>query len=139
MTNPIKVKTLDHVTIVVQDLERSRAFYVEGLGMEQVPRPGFSFAGSWFQAGPTQIHLILAHEQSGPAGMSEDMGRSSRAHHFAFEVEDAHEAEKRLEELGFEFISRTKARPDGAAQVFVLDPDGHIVELCSPPKSAESV
>jgi catechol 2,3-dioxygenase-like lactoylglutathione lyase family enzyme len=44
-------------------------------------------------------------------------------------------AETRLEELGYEFISRTKARPDGAAQVFVLDPDGHIVELCSPPKS----
>jgi catechol 2,3-dioxygenase-like lactoylglutathione lyase family enzyme len=24
-------------------------------------------------------------------------------------------------------------RPDGAVQVFVHDPDGHLVELCSPP------
>ena len=135
MMNPIKVKTLDHVTIVVKDLRASRRFYVDGLGMEEVPRPGFSFAGSWFQAGDTQIHLILEHEQSGPAGLPEEVGRSSRAHHFAFLVEDAGAAERRLEELGYELVSRTKARPDGAAQVFVLDPDGHIVELCSPARS----
>ena len=136
MAEVIKVKALDHVTIVVKDLERSRHFYVDGLGMEQMPRPGFSFDGRWFQAGDTQIHLILEHEQSGPAGMTDEMGRSSRAHHFAFQVADAHAAEQRLEELGYEFVSRTKARPDGAAQVFVFDPDGHIVELCSPPTSA---
>jgi catechol 2,3-dioxygenase-like lactoylglutathione lyase family enzyme len=134
MTAPIKVKSLDHVTIVVRDLEKSRAFYVDGLGMELVPRPGFSFDGRWFQAGGTQIHLILEHEQSGPAGRDASRERSSRSHHFAFQVDDAKAAETRLEELGYEFVSRTKARPDGAAQVFVFDPDGHIVELCSPPQ-----
>ncbi len=133
MTDPIKVKTLDHVTIVVSDLERSRAFYVDGLGMQQVDRPGFSFDGRWFQAGETQIHLILEHDQSGPAGRNSEQTQSSRAHHFAFQVEDAKAAELRLEELGYEFVSRTKSRPDGAAQVFVRDPDGHIVELCSLP------
>jgi catechol 2,3-dioxygenase-like lactoylglutathione lyase family enzyme len=136
MASPIQVQSLDHVTIVVRDLERSRKFYVDGLGMRQVSRPGFSFDGRWFQAGATQIHLILEHEQSGPAGRPAELGRTSRAHHFAFLVDDAHAAEKRLEEMGYELISRTKARPDGAAQVFVSDPDGHIVELCSPPRSA---
>ena len=134
MMAPLKVKALDHVTIVVKDLEKSRTFYVEALGMDEVPRPGFSFEGRWFQAGDTQIHLILEHEQSGCAGMPEEVGRSTRAHHFAFAVEDARKAEDRLEELGCEFVSRTKSRPDGAAQVFVLDPDGHIVELCSHPQ-----
>lgn len=136
MASPIQVKSLDHVTIVVRDLEASRKFYVEGLGMKQVARPGFSFEGRWFQAGATQIHLILEHEQSGPAGMPKELGRTSRAHHFAFLVDDAHACEKRLVELGYELISRCKPRPDGAAQVFVADPDGHIVELCSPPSSA---
>lgn len=136
MTAAINVKTLDHVTLVVKDLEKSRAFYVDGLGMEMVPRPGFSFDGRWFQAGETQIHLILEHDQSGPAGRDSEGKHSSRAHHFAFQVDDAQAAESRLDELGCEFVSRTKTRPDGAAQVFVLDPDGHIVELCSPPKSA---
>ena len=64
----IQVKSLDHVTLVVKDLERAREFYVEALGMREVPRPAFSFAGSWFQAGATQVHLILEYSGSGPAG-----------------------------------------------------------------------
>src|SRR5262245_6569721 len=67
-TPAIQVKSIDHVTLVVKDLERSRKFYVEALGMREVPRPAFSFAGSWFQAGKTQIHLILEYSGSGPAG-----------------------------------------------------------------------
>mgnify|MGYP003327040061 CR=1 FL=1 len=62
---PISVRSLDHVTIVVKDLAASRTFYVDALGMQEVPRPDFSFAGLWFQAGETQIHLILEHEGSG--------------------------------------------------------------------------
>jgi hypothetical protein len=26
-----------------------------------------------------------------------------------------------------------KLRPDGAVQVFILDPDNHVIELCSGP------
>ena len=67
-TRHIAVKSLDHATLVVKDLDRSRRFYVDVLGMREVPRPAFSFAGSWFQAGATQIHLIL--EFSGPIDAS---------------------------------------------------------------------
>ena len=45
MTSPIRVKSLDHVTIVVKDLKATRRFYVEALGMDEVPRPNFSFSG----------------------------------------------------------------------------------------------
>ena len=134
-TVPIQVKCLDHVTIVVKDLDRSRRFYVDVLGMREVPRPGFHFAGSWFQAGTTQIHLILEHAESGPAGIyGPDRRPSSRTHHFAFEVADSEAAYARLQELGVPIVSPPKQRPDGAVQVFVSDPDGHVVELCTPPK-----
>lgn len=128
---PIRVKRIDHVTIVVKDLERSRDFYCGVLGMGEVERPRFSFAGKWFQAGSTQIHLILEHAESGPAG--ETRQTSSRGHHFAFEVADANAAARRLTGLGLPIVSGPKERPDGAVQVFVNDPDGHLVELCSPP------
>ncbi len=36
---PLRVKTLDHVTLVVKDLERSHAFYAGVLGMQPVERP----------------------------------------------------------------------------------------------------
>tara|TARA_B100000029_G_scaffold107116_1_gene98009 strand:+ start:2166 stop:2597 length:432 start_codon:yes stop_codon:yes gene_type:complete len=129
---PIAVKTIDHVTVVVADLEASRAFYVGVLGMQEVPRPPFSFDGLWFQSGPTQIHLILEYDGSGPAGnqVPEEF-RGSRTHHFAFEVDDAHACAERLVHLGVPIAAGPKERPDGAVQVFVCDPDGHVVELTS--------
>lgn len=131
----IRVKTLDHVTLIVDDLEASRKFYCDLLGMRQVERPGFSFDGSWFQAGETQIHLILKHDRSGPSGEgSVDLQKTSRNRHFAFEVDDAERAATRLKELGAPILSGPQQRPDGAVQVFLTDPDGHVVELCSSPR-----
>jgi catechol 2,3-dioxygenase-like lactoylglutathione lyase family enzyme len=134
--NPLRVKTLDHVTLVVKDLERSHAFYAGVLGMQPVERPKFSFAGSWFQAGKTQIHLILEHPESGPAGVPipQQLLGMSRTHHFAFEVDDAHAATEVLRQQGIPVVSGPKNRPDGMIQVFATDPDGHVVELCSWPR-----
>jgi catechol 2,3-dioxygenase-like lactoylglutathione lyase family enzyme/uncharacterized protein YunC (DUF1805 family) len=131
------VKSLDHVTFVVKDLECSRRFYVDALGMREVPRPAFSFAGSWFQAGATQIHLILEYEGSGPAGnLLPESKRGSRTQHAAFLVDDAQATLPRLKEHGVQILSGPKPRPDGYLQVFLADPDGHVIELCSPPKQA---
>ena len=133
-TAPIHVKTIDHVTLVVQDLEVSREFYCDLLGMDEIERPGFSFGGKWFQAGNTQIHLILEHDESGPVGENRSIQRkSSRNHHFAFEIEDSRAAVKALEERGIPLLAGPQERPDGVVQVFVNDPDGYVVELCSPP------
>ena len=134
----LRVKTLDHVTLVVEDLDRSHDFYAGVLGMQPVERPAFSFAGSWFQAGKTQIHLILEHAESGPAGVPipQHLLASSRIHHFAFEVDDALATAETLRQNGVAVVSGPKYRPDGMIQVFATDPDGHVVELCSWPKAA---
>lgn len=131
-TAPIQVKYIDHVTLVVKDVARSRHFYVNILGMEEVERPAFNFGGAWFQAGATLIHLIEEHSESGPAGFPvEVLRKSSRNHHFAFEVDDANAAAETLKTLGLELVDEPKKRPDGATQMFVTDPDGHVIELCT--------
>lgn len=131
----VRVQQIDHVTLVVKSLEASREFYVDWLGMTEVPRPAFDFAGAWFQAGDTLIHLILEHDRSGSAGVNDDgREKSTRGHHLAFAVDDAAAAAQELEALGATFVTKPKLRPDGAVQAFVLDPDGHVIELCSPPK-----
>jgi catechol 2,3-dioxygenase-like lactoylglutathione lyase family enzyme len=132
LTARITVKSLDHVTLIVKDLEASKRFYCGLLGMHDVPRPAFSFAGKWFQAGATQIHLIEEHEQSGPAGEVRQGEPSSRKHHHAFLVEDARAAYEEAKRAGATLVSEPKERPDGAIQVFLQDPDGYIVELCQP-------
>lgn len=132
--SPIQVRQLDHVTLVVDDLEKSRDFYVNLIGMRDVERPAFTFPGLWFQAGSTLIHLIEAHDQSGPAGYPDQVVRANtRNHHIAFLVDDAQVAAQTLKSRGIPLVSDAKERPDGAIQVFVQDPDGHVVELCSNP------
>lgn len=123
----IQVQSLDHVTIVVKDLAATRRFYVDLLGMQEVPRPAFSFAGQWFRAGATFIHTILEAPGTGVAGNGRD--DNSRGHHFAFLVADCRAAAELLAAAGVPLVSPVKLRPDGAAQLFVQDPDGHLVEL----------
>jgi catechol 2,3-dioxygenase-like lactoylglutathione lyase family enzyme len=129
----VRVRQIDHVTLVVRDLDASRRFYVDRLGMTEVPRPAFDFAGLWFRAGETLVHLILESDRSGPAGVNAGQTKTTRCHHLAFAVDDAAAAAAELEAAGATFVAKPKRRPDGAVQTFVLDPDGHIIELCSPP------
>ena len=133
-TEVIRVKTIDHVTIVVQDIQRSTDFYTKVLGMQQIERPNFGFPGAWFQAGNTQIHLVLQSEQAGSAGIGEFDGLDpSLSFHYAFQVDDCDAVAKRLTELGLQIAVGLRQRPDGARQVYVYDPDGHLIELCSNP------
>ncbi len=130
----VRVRRIDHVTLVVHDLAASRRFYVERLGMEDVPRPAFDFAGLWLRAGDTLVHLILADHRTGPAGINEDgRTKTTRGFHLAFAVDDAATAGAELAAAGVPFVTPPKLRPDGAVQAFVLDPDGHVIELTSLP------
>ena len=128
----IQVKQIDHVTIVIADIESTRQFYVNVLGMDEVERPAFNFPGIWFQAGATQIHATTESPESGRAGWG-DRGTTvaSRGHHFAFEVDNAEAVASELRDLGIEIVAGPKHRPDGPLQLYVRDPDGHLVELFS--------
>ena len=132
----IQVEAIDHVTLVVKDLDESRKFYLDLLGMQEVPRPNFDFKGAWFQAGNTLIHLILQHDRTGAAGhFSPEQTRSTRTHHLAFRVADANAAWEKLQASGIplDIVSPPKFRPDGAVQIFLADPDQHVVEITSDP------
>ena len=129
----LEVLRIDHVTFVVSELEPARRFYAELLGMTPVPRPAFPFDGLWFQAGTTQIHLILEHPASGPADHPAPpiTAERSRTRHIAFEVPDARRTTEKLRELGIPIIAGPKLRPDGFLQLYIRDPDGNVVELFS--------
>ena len=123
---------IQHCGLVVSHLERSRRFYGEALGLEEVRRPpNFIFAGAWFSAGEDQIHLLVEADTTGHAGGG-DPGPSATvglANHLAFEVEDLAASCARLEEYGVPLIGGPMPRGDGVTQVFMRDPDGYVVEL----------
>ena len=123
---------LQHCGLVVADLDRSRRFYAEALGLEEVPRPpNFTFAGAWFRFGEDEIHLLAEADTTGRAG-APDPGPSAAfglATHLAFEVDDLAAACARLVENGVVLIGGPMPRGDGVTQVFFHDPDGYVLEL----------
>ncbi len=64
------------------------------------------------------------------AGRDESVRSNNRGNHFALLVEGIRAWETHLK--SFDVIARPlKQRPDGYLQIFVADPDGHFIELCS--------
>jgi glyoxylase I family protein len=132
MRSAVNVSSFDHVTIICADLAATRRFYVDVLGMTEVPRPAFKFPGLWFQLGNVQIHATQESPEAGRAGWADQGGKViSRGHHFAFRVDDVSEALEMIEAHGVRIASALQQRPDGYRQVYLYDPDGHVVELVS--------
>jgi catechol 2,3-dioxygenase-like lactoylglutathione lyase family enzyme len=128
----VNVSSFDHVTIICADLDATRAFYVGLLGMTEVARPAFGFPGLWFQTGNVQIHATQQSAEAGQAGWGDRGGTLiSRGHHIAFAVEDVVKALKIVQERGVRIASPLQQRPDGFKQMYLYDPDGHVVELVS--------
>ena len=123
---------LQHCGLIVADLESSRRFYRDALGLEEVPRPhNFRFAGAWFQVGDDQLHLLVEAETTARAGVA-DPGPSAKmglANHVAIEIDDLTKARARLDEQGVALIGGPMPRGDGYDQIFLRDPDGYVIEL----------
>lgn len=116
---------LHHVSLNVTDLERAKAFYNDILGLREIERPAFNFPGAWYTVGETgqQLHLIVREAQT-----ERNRDINTREGHFAIRVNDF---EKTLQWLRQHNIEH-KANPDsitGFAQIFLLDPDGNVIEL----------
>jgi lactoylglutathione lyase len=122
----MRILELNHVAIQVADVERSCDFYQRVLRLSPLPRPAFDFPGAWFRLGASQeLHLI------GERG--EPVFAGARGNHFALRVDELDAWEQHLQSVGGDFRPK-KRRPDGAWQVFVRDPDGHYLELFTPPE-----
>lgn len=119
------VHTLHHVSLSVTDLTRAKAFYGTVLGLPELPRPDFDFAGAWYAAGDRQIHLIVHPPTRTLRGTTAIEGRDG---HFALRVADFDATVAHLRGQGITCIERREnATP--WAQVYLTDPDGNVIEL----------
>ena len=121
--------SLNHVALSAHDLQRSTRFYEELFGCQPLPVPDVGFPTVWLSLGDRQLHLFERDTPVPPL------------HHFAVAVDDFSEACRRAESLGaFEgapYGREAYRLPDGSLQLFLRDPDGHLVEVDGVPGNGE--
>ncbi|MGB7088341.1 MAG: VOC family protein [Phormidesmis sp.] len=109
-----------HVAVQVSDLAQADEFYSHIIGLQKVARD-LSFAGSWYQIGDFQLHLIVSEWAKNP--IRED--KWGRHPHVTFAIRDLAGVKQSLIEQAVPF----QMSSSGRAALFVKDPDGNVVEL----------
>ncbi|MCA0938294.1 VOC family protein [Salipiger pacificus] len=120
---------LHHVALICGDYARSRAFYVELLGLEVIAETHRAERGSWkldlAVPGGGQLELFSFPEP--PERPSRPEAKGLR--HLAFRVADMTEAVRWLEAAGVEVEPVRIDQLTGKRFTFFADPDGLPLEL----------
>lgn len=152
------VSEVHHVAMIVSDLERSAAFYEQGLGYRRTlsaPVGGETLERSLglpagtagriqYLQGPTQIGQLELIEWNGDPGPQPRTGhRELGAFLLSFSVpaDELEELHDRLEELGATMVERpitsTLENYGNIAAFAAYDPDGNLLEFVSLPTREE--
>jgi methylmalonyl-CoA/ethylmalonyl-CoA epimerase len=122
----VKAKGLDHVAIVVRDLDAAIRLYRDTLGLEltaveEVPEQSVTTA--IFGKGMGRVELICpTTKDSGVARFLEKRGEG--LHHICLEVEDLEAAMAALRKAGAPLIDETPKPGAGGARVAFVHPKG---------------
>lgn len=121
-------KKIEHVGVMVTDMERSIAFYKEVVGLtlkDSLTHTNgvirLAFLG-FDQSGETELELIQGYNDSLP--------REGKVHHIAFAVDDIEEEFARIGSLDVKLIdSEITTLPNGSRYFFFHGPDGEWIEF----------
>jgi lactoylglutathione lyase len=123
----IQIKAINHVTLIVDDLEKAREFYTHVLGLEELPAYAFDYPVQFYRINETQqLHITEWKDTPSFRG------------HVCLQVADFNETFGRLKELGAIDTApwgRVRRLCDGTMQMFARDPSGNLIELSHPDSS----
>ena len=113
--------SMNHFTILTDDLEATLNFYNEFLGLVAGPRPPFKFPGAWLYSGDTAILHVIAGRPlpERPEGVID---------HMAFSAVGLVETTNKLKAKGVDYSLR-RVTDEDPWQLFFHDPSGAKVEL----------
>jgi catechol 2,3-dioxygenase-like lactoylglutathione lyase family enzyme len=128
------LQSLDHFLVYASDLEVTKQFYVNTLGLELGVRPPFGFPGYWlYLEGRAVVHLA-GDDGSGnyekyleKPNLQTD-GGTGALDHIAFRCADFDSFRTKLDDLDISYTHRVVPDFD-LQQLFVKDPDGLRIEL----------
>jgi catechol 2,3-dioxygenase-like lactoylglutathione lyase family enzyme len=117
---------LNHVSVLAEDVEESAEFYRDVFGMERIPSANFEVPVEWLRAGSAQLHLFERDMEAVPY------------YHFGLTVDDFESVYRQARDGGFfanwddQADASVYELPDGAAQMYINDPAGNLVEVDYP-------
>ena len=131
------IKTFEHILILAKDIEVTKSFYVDILGLETGYRPNFPFHGYWLYVknhSDACIHMAMQKSNDGQdyfIGTKQISDGTGPIDHIAFNADNMEEMKKFLENKSIKYNHRIVP---GAPlqQLFITDPDGIKVELNFP-------
>lgn len=113
----LQISQIDHCSVLITDVERSRHFYRDVLGLKEINKPRtFDFVAVWFDLGNMHIHLLL-----------KDNPDTISPRHFALRVADAAAARAYFRARNIPTQETTLIH--GADRFFIADPDGNRIEI----------
>ncbi len=127
------VTAIEHVLVLSDDIDHTRDFYCDVVGLEVGERPPLEFPGYWLYAGATAcVHIAergpyAAHAARLGLHVPEQDPGVGPVDHIAFNAGDYDALTQRLERCGVDAV--TNAVPEGPRQVFIEDPNGVRVEI----------
>ena len=126
----MEVKWLGHLVLYVRDLERSRRFYADVLGWDEIHGDlPVRVPAAAFTSGRTHHELFLI--EVGPDAAPIPEGRRVGMYHFGLKVgesdEELREARDRIIEAGVRVVGASDHTVTHS--LYILDPDGNEVEL----------
>jgi len=130
------LRNLNHVLVLVEDLDATRDFYVEVLGLEVGERPPFAFPGYWLYLDEQAVIHLASKDRAGN-GKREGAGADGTGaiDHIAFEATGLADMTARLEVQGLP-VRQREVPGLGLRQLFIQDPNGVTIELNYPASEA---
>lgn len=128
------IKKIEHIGLMVSNIERSIAFYMKVLGMKHlrtVPHSSgvFTFAYMSFpDAEETVLELVQVQ------GYSSELPAEGKVHHIGFTVTDIEQEFQRIKDLPEVELKDEQPTilPDGSKVFLICGPDGELLELFQP-------
>jgi len=126
------ITQMQHYMVLSKDLERTRHFYCDVLGLRTGPRPPFDFEGLWIYVGDVAVVHVAGQASYEDTGRLTDVvgerHGSGSVDHIAFAADNWDELVASFEKHGVKFRATVvPGRP--LRQIFVHDPDGIQIEI----------
>lgn len=147
------IHAIDHLNIVVSDLERSVKFYTKVLGFEQTNSAHLE--GDWVESivglkgvsadvafivaptGEPRIELLCYKSPTGESIPENSLANTVGLRHIALRVDDIHSSAQKLKDAGVNLLSEPVTVPTSVINhdaghkmlCYFYDPDGVLLEI----------